>query len=54
MESGLTIEQQFKLKVLKEEAQSLTREKAIEYLLELIRQDMAKTNLMTKLMKSNL
>ncbi len=41
---GLTTEQKFALKVFSDEAKKLPREKAIEYLIEMKRQEYAKTN----------
>jgi hypothetical protein len=49
----LSLEQQFKLKVLQEQVQDLTREQAQEYLLEMFRQMMVKDNLMKHLLKNN-
>ena len=47
----LSIEQQFKLKVLQEQVQSLNKEQAQEYLLEMFRQMMVKDNLVKQLLK---
>lgn len=47
----LTVEQQFKLKVLSEEVRTLSKEKAQEYLLEMFRQMMVKDNLFKQLLK---
>ncbi|HHP7232035.1 MAG TPA: NblA/ycf18 family protein [Xenococcaceae cyanobacterium] len=49
----LTLEQQFKLQVLKEQVQGLTKEQAQEYLLEVFRQMMVKDNLVKHLLKNN-
>ncbi|MEL6440683.1 MAG: NblA/ycf18 family protein [Cyanobacteria bacterium J06621_8] len=48
----LSIEQQFKLKVLQEQVQSLSKEQAQEYLLEMFRQMMVKDNLVKDLLKN--
>ena len=47
----LSIEQQFKLKVLKEQVHSLDKEQAQEYLLEMFRQMMVKDNLVKQLLR---
>ena len=47
----LTLEQQFKLQVLKEQVEGLSKEQAQEYLLEMFRQMMVKDNLVKHLMK---
>jgi hypothetical protein len=48
----LSIEQEFKLKVLKDQVKDLTREQAQEYLIEVFRQMMVKDNLMKHLIKN--
>ena len=48
----LSIEQQFKLKVLHEQVQNLSKEQAQEYLLEMFRQMMVKDNLVKNLLKN--
>ena len=48
----LTIEQQFKLQVLKEQVQNLSHEQAQEYLIEVFRQLMVKDNLVKHLLKN--
>lgn len=48
----LTLEQQFKLKVLQEQVENLSKEQAQEYLLEMFRQMMVKDNLVKHLMKN--
>ncbi len=48
----LSMEQQFKLQVLKEQVASLSKEQAQEYLLEMFRQMMVKDNLVKHLMKN--
>lgn len=47
----LSLEQQFKLQVLKEQVQNLSKEEAKEYLLEMFRQMMVKDNLFKQLIK---
>ena len=47
----LTIEQQFKLQVLKQEIESLTLEQSKEYLVEAFRQIMIKENLCKEMFK---
>ena len=51
--SKLTLEQQFKLEVLKDQIRKLTHEQAQEYLLEVFRQNMVKDNLLKQLLKQN-
>ena len=48
----LSMEQQFKLKVLQEQVQNLTKEQAQEYLLEMFRQMMVKDNLVKNLLRN--
>lgn len=48
----LTLEQQFKLQVLRDQVQELSREQAQEYLLEMFRQMMVKDNLVKHLIKN--
>ena len=48
----LTLEQQFKLQVLKEQVEGLSKEQAQEYLLEMFRQMMVKDNVVKHLMKN--
>lgn len=50
--TGLSIEQQFKLKVLRDEVKHLSLEQAQEYLIEVLRQSMVKENLYKQWMKS--
>lgn len=50
----LSIEQQFELRVLSEQAQDLTAEQSREMLLELIKQMMIKDNIVKHLLKNNL
>lgn len=49
--ASLTLEQQFKLEVLKDQIKDLTREQAQDYLIEVFRQMMVKDNLMKQLLK---
>ncbi|AMW26791.1 MULTISPECIES: NblA/ycf18 family protein [Oscillatoriales] len=48
---NLSIEQQFKLKVLQEQVKHLSLEEAQEYLIEVFRQGMVKDNLLKNWMK---
>ncbi len=48
----LSLEQQFKLKVLHEQVQDLSKEQAQEYLMEMFRQMMVKDNLVKHLIKN--
>jgi hypothetical protein len=50
--ANLTLEQQFKLQVLKEEVKNLSQQQAQEYLIELFRQMMVKDNLFKHLFKN--
>jgi hypothetical protein len=45
MPINLTLEQQFKLQILREEIKNLPLEQAQEYLVELLRQNMVKDNM---------
>ncbi|MBE9168055.1 NblA/ycf18 family protein [Pleurocapsales cyanobacterium LEGE 06147] len=47
----LTLEQQFKLKILQEQVKELSKEQAQEYLMEVFRQMMVKDNLVKQLLK---
>lgn len=47
----LSMEQQFKLQVYQQQIQSLTKEQAQEYLLEVLRQMMVKDNLLKQVLK---
>ena len=49
--TSLTLEQKFKLQVLKEQVKNLTQEQAQEYLIEVFRQMMVKDNLMKQMLK---
>ena len=50
--ASLTLEQQFKLEVLKDQIKGLSREQAQEYLVEVFRQMMVKDNLMRQMLKN--
>lgn len=47
----LTLEQQFKLEILKKDIEKLTKKEAQKYLLEMFRQIMVKDNLFKELIK---
>ncbi|PSB02900.1 NblA/ycf18 family protein [Merismopedia glauca] len=47
----LSMEQQFKLQVYQQQIQSLTKEQAQEYLMEVLRQMMVKDNLLKQVLK---
>ncbi|AFZ48256.1 Phycobilisome degradation protein nblA [Cyanobacterium stanieri PCC 7202] len=49
--ANLSLEQQFKLEVLKEQVKTLSQEQAQNYLIEVFRQMMVKDNLVKHLMK---
>ena len=49
--TSLSMEQQFKLEVLREQVKSLSQDEAQEYLLEVMRQNMVKENLLKYWMK---
>ncbi|MBE9162964.1 NblA/ycf18 family protein [Microcoleus sp. N3A4] len=49
--TSLSMEQQFKLQVLSEQVKSLSLDQAQEYLLEVMRQNMVKENLLKYWMK---
>jgi hypothetical protein len=49
---NLSLEQQFKLQVLREEVKTLTHEQAQQYLIEVFRQMMVKDNLVKHLLKN--
>ncbi|MDF0554893.1 NblA/ycf18 family protein [Kamptonema sp. UHCC 0994] len=53
-DSGLTLEQQFKLQVLREEVKQLSLEQAQEYLVEVLRQSMVRENLYKHWMKEGI
>ncbi|WP_445242989.1 MULTISPECIES: NblA/ycf18 family protein [unclassified Microcoleus] len=50
--TNLSMEQQFKLQVLREEVKRLSQDQAQEYLLEVMRQSMVKENLFKHWMKN--
>ncbi|MEL6779818.1 MAG: NblA/ycf18 family protein [Cyanobacteria bacterium J06597_16] len=52
MPGNLSMEQQFKLKVLKDQVQGLSLEQAQEYVVEVMRQMMVKDNLVKHLLKN--
>lgn len=49
---NLTLEQQFKLKILTEQVGQLSKEQAQQYLIELLRQGFVKDNLVKHLLKN--
>jgi hypothetical protein len=53
MPGELTLEQQFKLQVLKDQVQALTLDQAQEYVVEMMRQMMVKDNLVKHLLKKS-
>lgn len=50
--TGLTLEQQFQLQVLKTQVKNLTLEESQEYLLEMFRQMMVKEEWMARILKN--
>jgi uncharacterized protein YaaW (UPF0174 family) len=50
--TSLSMEQQFKLQVLREEVKRLSQDQAQEYLLEVMRQNMVKENLLKHWIKN--
>ncbi|HLO50511.1 MAG TPA: NblA/ycf18 family protein [Kamptonema sp.] len=50
--TGLSLEQQFKLQVFRDEVKNLSLEQAQEYLIEVLRQNMVKENLYKHWLKS--
>lgn len=48
---GLSLEQQFKLKMLNEQVKTLNLEQAQDYLMELLKQSMIKDNLLKQWIK---
>lgn len=52
MPGSLSMEQQFKLKVLQDQVQGLSLEQAQEYVIEVMRQMMVKDNLVKHLLKN--
>ncbi len=49
--TSLSMEQQFKLQVLRDQVKTLTQDQAQEYLIEVMRQNMVKENLFKYWMK---
>ena len=49
---NLSLEQQFKLQILREQVKTSSKEQAQEFLLELFRQMMVKDNLVKQLLKN--
>ncbi len=47
----LTLEQEFKMQILREQVKNLSREQAIEYLIEVLKQNMVKDNLFKHFLK---
>ncbi len=52
-QGNLSLEQQFKLQILKDQVRNLSQEQAQEYLIEVFRQMMVKDNLMKNLLKNS-
>ena len=52
MPGNLSMEQQFKLKVLQDQVQNLSLEQAQDYVVEVMRQMMVKDNLVKHLLKN--
>jgi len=52
MPGKLSLEQEFKLQVLRDQVKGLSQEQAQEYVLELFRQMMVKDNLVKHLLKA--
>ena len=52
LSTQLTLEQQFKLQILKDQVKGLSQEQAQEYLIEVFRQMMVKDNLVKHLLKN--
>ena len=50
--ANLSLEQQFKLQILREQVKNLNLEEAQDYLLELLRQSMVKDNLLRQWIKN--
>ncbi|MGL4503187.1 NblA/ycf18 family protein [Planktothrix paucivesiculata] len=50
--ANLSLEQQFKLQILREQVKNLNLEQAQDYLLELLRQSMVKDNLLRQWIKN--
>ncbi len=52
MSAQLTLEQEFKLQILREQVRQLNQQQAQEYLIEVFRQMMVKDNLVKHLLKT--
>ena len=52
--NNLSMEQQFKLHVLSQEVQQMSREQAQQYLIEVLRQMMVKDNVVKKMIKGDM
>ncbi|MEM8715050.1 MAG: NblA/ycf18 family protein [Cyanobacteria bacterium P01_A01_bin.3] len=52
--TNLSMEQQFKLHVLTQEVQQMSREQAQQYLVEVLRQMMVKDNVVKKMIKGDM
>jgi hypothetical protein len=50
----LTLEQQFKLQILREEVKKLSLEQAQDYLIEVLQQNMLKDNMFKQMLKDNI
>ena len=50
--ANLSLEQQFKLQILREQVKNLNLEQAQDYLLEVLRQSMVKANLLRQWIKN--
>ncbi|MGL5508469.1 MAG: NblA/ycf18 family protein [Microcoleaceae cyanobacterium] len=50
----LTLEQQFKLQILREEVKKLSLEQAQDYLIEVLQQNMLKDNVFKQMLKDNI
>jgi len=50
----LTLEQQFKLQILREEVKKLNLEQAQDYLIEVLQQNMLKDNVFKQMLKDNI
>lgn len=50
----LTLEQQFKLQILREEVKKLSLEQAQDYLIEVLQQNMLKDNIFKQMLKDDI
>ncbi len=50
----LTLEQQFKLQILREEVKKLSLEQAQDYLIEVLQQNMLKDNVFKQMLKDSI